>query len=181
MSHIIEKHGENVARNVIEVLAKGTESDTQKNDKETGAYAAVEVYDPTGATADGTTRFHPNGVNATVSNDSISDTSIKGNRSEEKFSVEDDSQYLSLAEKYRDGDITTEETEQLKEAIEQAARKRGYDSPILYHGTDSFGFTEFDLSKENLSLLRRAWTLPALTPAHRATAQSRRSDVMCHI
>ena len=27
------------------------------------------------------------------------------------------------------------------------AKKTGYDSPVLYHGTLSFGFTEFDLNK----------------------------------
>ena len=31
--------------------------------------------------------------------------------------------------------------------VDEAAKEAGYNSPILYHGTRSFGFTEFDLSK----------------------------------
>ena len=31
--------------------------------------------------------------------------------------------------------------------VEAAAKEAGYDSPLLYHGTQSFGFTNFDLSK----------------------------------
>lgn len=31
--------------------------------------------------------------------------------------------------------------------VDQAAKEAGYNSPLLYHGTKAFGFTEFDLSK----------------------------------
>ena len=31
--------------------------------------------------------------------------------------------------------------------VENAAKKAGYNSPVLYHGTNSFGFTVFDLAK----------------------------------
>lgn len=61
--------------------------------------------------------------------------------------ISNDAAYLSLAEKFRSGTATEAETEQLQKAVEEAAKKAGYDTPILYHGTNSFGFTEFDLSK----------------------------------
>ncbi len=35
----------------------------------------------------------------------------------------------------------------LSQLVEQAAKAAGYDSPLLYHGTQSFGFTAFDLAK----------------------------------
>ena len=35
----------------------------------------------------------------------------------------------------------------LSQLVEQAAKAEGYDSPLLYHGTQSFGFTAFDLAK----------------------------------
>lgn len=35
----------------------------------------------------------------------------------------------------------------LNAMVEAAAKEAGYDSPLLYHGTQSFGFTNFDLSK----------------------------------
>ena len=50
-----------------------------------------------------------------------------------------DSEYLELAkdpEKNR---------EQLQAMVDEAAKRAGYDSPRLYHGTHSFGFTKFDL------------------------------------
>lgn len=31
--------------------------------------------------------------------------------------------------------------------VDEAAKAAGYNSPMLYHGTESFGFTEFDLSR----------------------------------
>lgn len=35
----------------------------------------------------------------------------------------------------------------LSAMVESAAKEAGYDSPLLYHGTQSFGFTNFGLSK----------------------------------
>lgn len=35
----------------------------------------------------------------------------------------------------------------LNAMVEAVAKEAGYDSPMLYHGTQSFGFTNFDLSK----------------------------------
>lgn len=68
------------------------------------------------------------------------------NAPKKKYSAADtDGEYLSLAEKYRDGTATEEETELLRQAVEAAAKKAGYDSPTLYHGTSSFGFKEFEL------------------------------------
>ena len=62
-----------------------------------------------------------------------------------------DTDYLRLAEKYKAGTATEAETEQLQQAVAQEAKNMGFDSPKLYHGTKSFGFTQFDLKKgENL-------------------------------
>lgn len=52
-----------------------------------------------------------------------------------------DSEYLNLAQN------PEENREALSRMVEQAAREAGYDSPMLYHGTQSFGFTNFDLDK----------------------------------
>lgn len=55
-----------------------------------------------------------------------------------RFSREDDA-YMKAA--YSGNE---QETEKL---IASAAKKAGYDTPKIYHGTAGFGFTEFDLSK----------------------------------
>ena len=52
-----------------------------------------------------------------------------------------DSEYLNLAQN------PEENREALSRMVENAAREAGYDSPVLYHGTQSFGFTNFDLDK----------------------------------
>lgn len=57
-----------------------------------------------------------------------------------------DADYLSVAEKYRDGTATEAETEQLRQAVEAAAKKAGYDHH-LYHGTNA-QFNVFN-AKEN--------------------------------
>lgn len=50
-----------------------------------------------------------------------------------------DFDYLSAVE---NGD-----TETAQKMVDEVAKLNGYDSPVLYHGTHSFGFTEFDLDK----------------------------------
>ena len=50
-----------------------------------------------------------------------------------------DNEYMSAVES---GD-----TETAQRLVDEEAKAKGYDSPMLYHGTDSFGFTEFDLNK----------------------------------
>lgn len=56
-------------------------------------------------------------------------------------SVAKDSEYMELAkepEKNRD---------KLQKMVSEAAKAAGYDSPMLYHGTTKFGFTEIDTGK----------------------------------
>lgn len=57
-----------------------------------------------------------------------------------KYSVtpEDDQTYLDAVNR---GDMET-----AQRMVEKEARKKGYNSPLLFHGTRSFGFTRFDLS-----------------------------------
>ena len=73
----------------------------------------------------------------------ISDGSIanRGENVKQKYSRELDSEYMELA-KDPEGN-----REKISRMVAEAARAAGYDSPLLYHGTQSFGFTQFDLSK----------------------------------
>ena len=48
----------------------------------------------------------------------------------------------SLDVKYNDA-YTNNDTETMDKLVKQAAEKAGYDTTMLYHGTDHFGFTEF--------------------------------------
>lgn len=43
--------------------------------------------------------------------------------------------------------VNNNDMETAQKLVDEAARKAGYNSPLLYHGTNSFGFTEFDLDK----------------------------------
>lgn len=53
--------------------------------------------------------------------------------------TENDKRYLDAIKR---GDMET-----AHRMVEEAAKNAGYDSPKLYHGTNSFGFTKFDLKK----------------------------------
>lgn len=50
-----------------------------------------------------------------------------------------DKQYLSAV---KNNDIAT-----AQKIVDDVAKENGYNSPVLYHGTHSFGFTNFDLDK----------------------------------
>ncbi len=64
--------------------------------------------------------------------------------------TQEDATYISLAEKYRDGTATVEETEQLQKMVDEAAKAAGY-SVRAYHGTQSGGFTEFTQADDGYS------------------------------
>ena len=55
-----------------------------------------------------------------------------------RVTPEQDERYMELAK-----DPQKNEAE-LREMVEQAARAAGYNSPLLYHGSDAFGFTRID-------------------------------------
>ena len=64
-----------------------------------------------------------------------------------KFDLADnDAAYMSAVES---GDMET-----VQKMVDEAARRAGYDTPKLYHGTTAFGFTEFDFARsdDNLSV-----------------------------
>lgn len=65
-------------------------------------------------------------------------------RKNTRFRVSDE-EYMSLAEKYRDGTASAEDIDVLNKAVEEAAKKAGY-TIKAYHGTGS-KFTEFDKEK----------------------------------
>lgn len=85
------------------------------------------------------------------------------NDSRKSISVDSDGN--SLSEKQQDTKTATEsinikkidqdymsavksnDIEKMKQLVEQAAHAAGYNSPLLYHGTQNFGFTSFDLDK----------------------------------
>lgn len=79
---------------------------------------------------------------------SITENSEKSNPSDENSSKNSasDNEYLSAVES---GDTATQER-----IIEARAREAGYNTPMLYHGTTSFGFTEFDrgMSYDQISI-----------------------------
>lgn len=58
-----------------------------------------------------------------------------------KYAIDDE-----IDDKYLES-IENNDLETAQKLVDEAAKKAGYDSPVLYHGTKSFGFTEFDLSK----------------------------------
>ena len=45
--------------------------------------------------------------------------------------------------------VESNDTETAERLVEEAARTAGYNSPLLYHGTQSFGFTKVDVSKSD--------------------------------
>ena len=71
----------------------------------------------------------------------VSNYSLLQNGDDVKHSVDDaiDNKYL---EAVKNNDLET-----AQKLVDEAAKKAGYDSPLLYHGTKSFGFTEFALDK----------------------------------
>lgn len=70
--------------------------------------------------------------------DNVNTHSMQKSKNNSSFSVSD-ADYLSAAES---GDEKT-----AAEMVKNAAEAAGYNSSLLYHGTQNFGFTEFDLNK----------------------------------
>lgn len=60
-------------------------------------------------------------------------------------------EYAGYGAKFSDRDylaaVESGDMETAQKMVEEAAKAAGYDSPMLYHGTKTFGFTEFDLAK----------------------------------
>ena len=83
----------------------------------------------------------PKAGSVVVPNDRIAQNEPNVNTNDKKSYAmpKTDQEYLVAVEK---GDIET-----AQKMVDEAAKKAGYDSPLLFHGTQSFGFTEFDLSK----------------------------------
>ena len=57
---------------------------------------------------------------------------------DEKYSMRD-TEYLEA--------VKNNDMETAQRLVDEVAKANGYNSPMLYHGTKSFGFTEFDLTK----------------------------------
>lgn len=75
-----------------------------------------------------------------------------------------DAEYLSLAEKYRDGTATEEEKAELEKRVEEAAREAGY-TIKAYHGTNN-NFTVFDKAKRGEQTDFNASSLELAATAH---------------
>ena len=80
-------------------------------------------------------------------------STMESKNQEEKFSIDLEAEIEKAREAgnqidvdyltaVRDGDMDT-----AQRLVARAAKRAGYDSPKLYHGTAAFGFTEFDLEK----------------------------------
>lgn len=77
-------------------------------------------------------------------NDSENGRNLRGTDTvKERYSLRksSDTEYAELAKD------PEKNAARLNAMVEAAAKEAGYDSPLLYHGTQSFGFTNFDLSK----------------------------------
>lgn len=77
-------------------------------------------------------------------NDSENGRNLRGTDAvKERYSLRKstDTEYAELAKD------PEKNAARLNAMVEAAAKEAGYDSPLLYHGTQSFGFTNFDLSK----------------------------------
>ena len=72
---------------------------------------------------------------------SISKDKGNVNRNSRDIFTKADEDYMKAVES---GDMET-----AQRMVEEAARAAGFNSPLLYHGTGAFGFTEFDLSKSD--------------------------------
>ena len=77
-------------------------------------------------------------INVPQKGDNVNTHSMQKSKNNSSFSVSD-ADYLSAAES---GDEKT-----AAEMVRKAAEAAGYNSSLLYHGTQNFGFTEFDLKK----------------------------------
>ena len=84
--------------------------------------------------------FYPSQIKSATDNVGTFDKNNPNTRYQNRAT---DTEYLSLAEKYRDGTATEEEKAELEKRVEEAAKEAGYNSPKLYHGTKAFGFTVF--------------------------------------
>lgn len=60
--------------------------------------------------------------------------------------TDDGNTYYSLDVDYQQA-VEDNDVEKMEELVRQAANNAGFDSPLLYHGTNHFGFTEIDLNR----------------------------------
>ena len=99
-------------------------------------------------------------------NNSISQTEGKSNSFDKKTSDRQDAkQYaLKLDEDYMSA-VERGDMETAQKMVDEAAKKAGYDSPKLYHGTAAFGFTEFnpELADDGISIFTSNDSLVAET------------------
>jgi len=79
---------------------------TIKIEADTGTVAAPDTSDVNSPTAFASNKMIPQ----------------DGEDIKQSFSIDDGAEYLSIAEKYRDGTATEEETEQLRQMVDEAAK-----------------------------------------------------------
>ena len=77
-------------------------------------------------------------INISQNDTDVNTHSMQKSKKYSSFSISDE-EYMSAAES---GD-----TRLAQRMVNEAAGEAGYNSPQLYHGTQNFGFTEFDLNK----------------------------------
>lgn len=110
--------------------------------------AAIELFNEVNGTSyDGiivpteTVTFSSEQAKLTTNLSPTDNPDVRWSKDLSSAAVEADRKYMSAV---NDGDVET-----AQKMVDKAAKEAGYDSPLLYHGTESFGFTEFDLSKSD--------------------------------
>ena len=98
--------------------------------------------------------------------DEIDEMFNAGTLTEQSATSEKLAQRLSITPEMDDAYMEAVNNGNMDEAqrlVEEAAKAAGYNTPKLYHGTPSFGFTEFDLSKGEMIIFATNSRLTAET------------------
>lgn len=94
----------------------------------------------------------------------------------EKYSLrKSDTKYAELAKN------PEKNAEQLRAMLAEAAKESGYDSPVLYHGTQNFGFTKFDLSKMDDGRSIFLTSSPAIASTYSGVGDSRQISARSNV
>ena len=72
-----------------------------------------------------------------------------------RYSMPSDADYMKAVE--------SDDMKAAGKMVREAARANGYDSPLLYHGSDAFGFTKFDLGMSQDTIFATNWEMIAAT------------------
>ena len=72
--------------------------------------------------------------------------------------------------------VESNDIDKMQQLVEQAARAAGYNSPLLYHGTQNFGFTKIDLEKMDDKQSIFLTSNPNIASTYSGTSQKKSID-----